>query len=59
MFPLHDSEKIHRDFAGLWREPHLPRRSRYVFMSTSLGTVKAMSDFSNPRAKAGIIAVIN
>jgi len=31
---------------------------RYVFMSTSLGTVKktALSDFSNPR-KAGIIAV--
>jgi DNA gyrase subunit A len=53
MFPLIDSEKI---------TVILPIKGyqddQYVFMATSLGTVKKtrLSDFSNPR-KAGIIAV--
>ena len=53
MFPLVDSEKI---------TVVLPIKEfddqHYVFMATSLGTVKKteLSDFSNPR-KAGIIAV--
>ena len=53
MFPLIDGEKI---------TVILPIKGyqddRYVFMATSLGTVKKtrLSDFSNPR-KAGIIAV--
>ena len=53
MFPLVDGEKI---------TVVLPVRefddSHYVFMATSLGTVKKtpLNDFSNPR-KAGIIAV--
>ncbi|TAK90265.1 MAG: DNA gyrase subunit A [Burkholderiaceae bacterium] len=53
MFPLQDGEKITvvlpvKEFTD----------DHYVFMSTSLGTVKktALSEFSNPR-KAGIIAV--
>jgi DNA gyrase subunit A len=53
MFPLQENEKITvvlpiRDFDA----------SHYVFMATSLGTVKktSLADFSNPR-KAGIIAV--
>ena len=53
MFPLEEGEKINailpvKEFA----------EDRYVFMATSLGTVKKtpLSDFSNPR-KAGIIAV--
>lgn len=53
MFPLDEGEKINailpvKEFA----------EDRYVFMATSLGTVKKtpLSDFSNPR-KAGIIAV--
>jgi DNA gyrase subunit A len=57
MFPLHPGEKItvvlpltgsFRSFPG----------DHYVFMATSLGTVKktALDEFSNPR-KAGIIAV--
>ncbi|UVW29865.1 DNA gyrase subunit A [Massilia sp. H6] len=57
MFPLHDDEKITviLPLSGVNRtfpEDH------YVFMSTSLGTVKKtpLKDFSNPR-KAGIIAV--
>jgi DNA gyrase subunit A len=53
LFPLQDNEKI---------TVVLPIKTfdadRYVFMSTSLGTVKKtpLTDFSNPR-KAGIIAV--
>jgi DNA gyrase subunit A len=53
LFPLQDGEKI---------TVVLPVKTfdaeRYVFMSTSLGTVKKtpLTDFSNPR-KAGIIAV--
>jgi DNA gyrase subunit A len=53
LFPLQDGEKI---------TVVLPIKTfdadRYVFMSTSLGTVKKtpLTDFSNPR-KAGIIAV--
>ncbi|VEH01349.1 DNA gyrase subunit A [Lautropia mirabilis ATCC 51599] len=53
MFPLAENEKI---------TVVLPIKTfddeHYVFMATSLGTVKktALSDFSNPR-KAGIIAV--
>jgi DNA gyrase subunit A len=57
MFPLQDNEKITvvLPLSGVNRtfpEDH------YVFMSTSLGTVKKtpLKDFSNPR-KAGIIAV--
>ena len=53
MFPLEEGEKINailpvKEFA----------EDQYVFMATSLGTVKKtpLSDFSNPR-KAGIIAV--
>ncbi len=57
MFPLQEGEKINvvlpltgemRSFPG----------DRYVFMATSMGTVKktALDEFSNPR-KAGIIAV--
>ncbi len=53
MFPLDEGEKINailpvKEFA----------EDSYVFMATSLGTVKKtpLSDFSNPR-KAGIIAV--
>ncbi|MBU3667633.1 MAG: DNA gyrase subunit A [Rhodocyclaceae bacterium] len=53
MFPLEEGEKINailpvKEFS----------EDRYVFMATSLGTVKKtpLSDFSNPR-KAGIIAV--
>ena len=53
MFPLDEGEKINailpvKEFS----------EDRYVFMATSLGTVKKtpLSDFSNPR-KAGIIAV--
>ena len=53
MFPLEEGEKINailpvKEFA----------EDRYVFMATSLGTVKKtpLSDFSN-RRKAGIIAV--
>lgn len=57
MFPLHDGEKI-TVVLPLSGENRVFPEDRYVFMATSLGTVKKtpLSDFSNPR-KAGIIAV--
>ncbi|WP_426110869.1 DNA gyrase subunit A [Massilia sp. PWRC2] len=57
MFPLQDNEKITviLPLSGVNRS--FPE-DHYVFMATSLGTVKKtpLKDFSNPR-KAGIIAV--
>jgi DNA gyrase subunit A len=57
MFPLQDGEKITVVLPLSGENSKFPD-DRYVFMSTSLGTVKktALSEFSNPR-KAGIIAV--
>jgi DNA gyrase subunit A len=57
MFPLQDREKITVVLPLSGANRSFPE-DRYVFMSTSLGTVKKtpLSDFSNPR-KAGIIAV--
>ena len=57
MFPLQEGEKI-TVVLPLFGENTAFPTDRYVFMSTSLGTVKKtpLSDFSNPR-KAGIIAV--
>ncbi len=57
MFPLQDGEKITVVLPLSGENSKFPE-DRYVFMSTSLGTVKktALSEFSNPR-KAGIIAV--
>ena len=57
MFPLQDGEKI-TVILPLSGENRTFPEDRYIFMATSLGTVKktALSDFSNPR-KAGIIAV--
>ncbi|GGX43113.1 DNA gyrase subunit A [Undibacterium squillarum] len=57
MFPLQDGEKI-TVILPLSGENRTFPEDRYVFMSTSLGTVKktALKEFSNPR-KAGIIAV--
>src|SRR5450830_139608 len=57
MFPLQDNEKI-TVILPLSGENRTFPEDHYVFMSTSLGTVKKtpLSDFSNPR-KAGIIAV--
>ncbi|MDB5770819.1 MAG: gyrA, partial [Burkholderia sp.] len=57
MFPLQDGEKI-TVVLPLSGENRTFPEDRYVFMSTSLGTVKKtpLTDFSNPR-KAGIIAV--
>lgn len=57
MFPLHDGEKITLVLPLSGENRSFPE-DRYVFMATSLGTVKktALSEFSNPR-KAGIIAV--
>ena len=57
MFPLQDGEKITVVLPLSGDNSKFPE-DRYVFMSTSLGTVKktALSEFSNPR-KAGIIAV--
>ncbi len=57
MFPLQESEKITVVLPLFGEHSSFPA-DRYVFMSTSLGTVKKtpLSDFSNPR-KAGIIAV--
>ena len=57
MFPLQEGEKI-TVVLPLFGENTAFPGDRYVFMSTSLGTVKKtpLSDFSNPR-KAGIIAV--
>jgi DNA gyrase subunit A len=57
MFPLQEGEKITVVLPVSGDNRSFPE-DRYVFMSTSLGTVKKtpLSDFSNPR-KAGIIAV--
>ncbi|KQW88492.1 DNA gyrase subunit A [Massilia sp. Root418] len=57
MFPLQDDEKI-TVVLPLSGENRTFPEDHYVFMSTSLGTVKKtpLKDFSNPR-KAGIIAV--
>ena len=57
MFPLQDGEKI-TVILPLSGENRTFPEDRYIFMATSLGTVKktSLSDFSNPR-KAGIIAV--
>jgi DNA gyrase subunit A len=57
MFPLQDGEKITVILPVSGENRTFPE-DRYIFMGTSLGTVKKtpLSDFSNPR-KAGIIAV--
>ena len=57
MFPLQDGEKITVILPISGENRNFPD-DRFVFMATSLGTVKKtpLSDFSNPR-KAGIIAV--
>jgi DNA gyrase subunit A len=57
MFPLQDGEKI-TVVLPLSGENRTFPEDHYVFMATSLGTVKKtpLKDFSNPR-KAGIIAV--
>ncbi|NDI87098.1 DNA gyrase subunit A [Undibacterium crateris] len=57
MFPLQDGEKITVILPLSGDNRSFPE-DHYVFMSTSLGTVKKtpLTDFSNPR-KAGIIAV--
>ena len=57
MFPLEEGEKINVVLA-LTGEMRTFPSDRYVFMATSMGTVKktALDEFSNPR-KAGIIAV--
>ncbi|MDR0273817.1 MAG: DNA gyrase subunit A, partial [Burkholderiaceae bacterium] len=57
MFPLAEGEKINV-VLPLTGEMHSFPQDRYVFMATSMGTVKKtpLSEFSNPR-KAGIIAV--
>ncbi|MRV74074.1 DNA gyrase subunit A [Duganella sp. FT92W] len=57
MFPLQENEKI-TVVLPLSGENRTFPEDHYVFMSTSLGTVKKtpLKDFSNPR-KAGIIAV--
>ncbi|HEY1044559.1 MAG TPA: DNA gyrase subunit A, partial [Telluria sp.] len=57
MFPLQDNEKI-TVVLPLSGENRTFPEDHYVFMATSLGTVKKtpLRDFSNPR-KAGIIAV--
>ncbi len=57
MFPLQEGEKINV-VLPLTGEMRAFPSDRYVFMATSMGTVKktALDEFSNPR-KAGIIAV--
>ena len=57
MFPLQEGEKINVVLPLTGDMRSFPA-DRYVFMSTSMGTVKktALDDFSNPR-KGGIIAV--
>ncbi len=57
MFPLQDGEKITVILPLSGDNRSFPE-DHYVFMATSLGTVKktALTEFSNPR-KAGIIAV--
>ncbi len=57
MFPLEEGEKINVVLALTGEARSFPN-DRYVFMATSMGTVKKtpLTEFSNPR-KAGIIAV--
>ncbi len=57
MFPLQEGEKV-TVVLPLTGEKRIFPADQYVFMSTSMGTVKKtpLDDFSNPR-KAGIIAV--
>lgn len=57
MFPLQEGEKINVVLPLTGATRSFPS-DRYVFMATSMGTVKktALDEFSNPR-KAGIIAV--
>ncbi len=57
MFPLQEGEKVTVVLALTGEKRSFPE-DQYVFMSTSMGTVKktALNEFSNPR-KAGIIAV--
>jgi DNA gyrase subunit A len=57
MFPLQEGEKINVVLPLTGEMRKFPN-DRYVFMATSMGTVKktALDEFSNPR-KAGIIAV--
>ena len=57
MFPLQDGEKV-TVVLPLTGEKRTFPADQYVFMSTSMGTVKKtpLDDFNNPR-KAGIIAV--
>jgi DNA gyrase subunit A len=57
MFPLAEGEKITVVLALTGEKRTFPA-DQYVFMATSMGTVKktALDEFSNPR-KAGIIAV--
>ena len=57
MFPLEEGEKI-TVVLPLTGEMRTFPNDRFVFMSTSMGTVKktSLAEFSNPR-KAGIIAV--
>ena len=57
MFPLQDGEKITVVLALTGEKRTFPA-DHYVFMATSMGTVKktALDEFSNPR-KGGIIAV--
>ncbi|KAF1019628.1 MAG: DNA gyrase subunit A [Paracidovorax wautersii] len=57
MFPLQDGEKINVVLPLTGENRSFPT-DRYIFMATSMGTVKktALDEFSNPR-KAGIIAV--
>ena len=57
MFPLQEGEKINVVLPLTGENRTFPA-DHYVFMSTSMGTVKKtpLTDFSNPR-KAGIIAV--
>jgi DNA gyrase subunit A len=57
MFPLQEGEKINVVLALTGEKRTFPA-DQYVFMATSMGTVKktALDEFSNPR-KAGIIAV--
>ena len=57
MFPLQEGEKVTVVLALTGEKRTFPA-DQYVFMSTSMGTVKktALDEFSNPR-KAGIIAV--
>jgi len=57
MFPLDEGEKINVVLALTGEARQFPE-DQYVFMATSMGTVKKtpLNEFSNPR-KAGIIAV--